>query len=270
MQLNAKTARLLDCTSGEVLYDLRGDFPLFPASVTKLATALVLISHDKFDLGALVSVSKSALLTSFGPRDRCPPHYLVKNGTTMGLRVGEIVSVETLLNGLLIPSGNDAANVIAEHLCGTVPEFVTELNVYLKGIGCHHTHFMNPHGIHHTKHVSTASDLSLLMGKALDSPVLMGVMHRPWYKCPRSNLRPPRMIHQLNLLAVPTSKYFYPKLLGGKTGHHRNSGWCVLSAAKSGERTLVACVMGCPNNDSRFNCSKQLFEFGFDLGSQHN
>src|SRR5690606_37302020 len=99
-----------------------------------------------------------------------PSYWDEWDGTKMGIKIGEQFSMETLLYGLMMLSGNDAANVLAETVSGTIPRFLEELNEYMRSLGCHSTFFNNPHGLHHQEHCTTAYDLALITRRALQHP----------------------------------------------------------------------------------------------------
>ena len=253
MELKAKAAKLIDVMSGTVLYDKNGDLALFPASMTKLATAMFALTKKRIALDHVILISDHV------------HDSLSKEDAKMGLVRSEKISFDSLLHALLLPSGNDAANAIAEYASGSIQTFVTELNEYVAALGCTQTFFMNPHGLHHPKHVSSASDLCLIMKGVLNQPRLKEIIAKPYFICPKTNKHPQRRLEQLNLLVVPNSRYFNPRVLGGKTGHHRNAHWCVIAAAADTEKTLIACVMGSDDNASRFADACKLFDYGFGL-----
>lgn len=246
MDLRAKNALLIDIETREILYEKNSAQRVCPASLTKIATALYALEKN-IRLSRVITVSSEAV-------------HLRAGGTSMGLIVGETIDLESVLYGLLLSSGNDAANVIAEAVSGTIPLFIAELNAYVKSIGCLSTNFTNPHGYQDAQHRSTVHDLCLLFTRAFLIPKFKEIFAKSHYLCPSTNKHVERELLQKNSLVVPESPFFYPNCLGGKTGHTNSAGWCLMSAAKVEEQTLIACVMGCPNDNARFEESRKLFD----------
>jgi D-alanyl-D-alanine carboxypeptidase (penicillin-binding protein 5/6) len=177
----------------------------------------------------------------------------------MGLAKGDRVDLEGLLHGLLMSSGNDAANVLAEATSGSVPAFMEELNAYVRKIGCVDTSFLNPHGYHHPEHISTAYELSLLTKKALEIPKFREIIGKQVY---RTAQKPDVELRQRNKLMKP-GEHYYPKAIGGKTGFHSMAQNNLVAAATDQDRTLIAVVLGCPKSDDRYRDAKALFEAAF-------
>lgn len=260
----ARAAFVINADTGAVLYDKNGYQPAYPASMTKIATALFALEGKHLDLQRMVQVSAEAVRHNPGKRtDEIISYLHESDGTMMGLVKGEVISIEALLHGLLMVSGNDAANVIAEVSSGSISLFVEELNDYVQKIGCTSTHFMNPHGYHHSKHISTPSDICLLMQKALEVPALREIMSKSSYMRPKTNKRPEGELKQSNWLVAPAKKQFYPKAIAGKTGFYSLAGWCLVSAASDEGRNLIACVMGCPKIGDRYDEARRLYDVAF-------
>jgi D-alanyl-D-alanine carboxypeptidase (penicillin-binding protein 5/6) len=260
----ARAARIINADTGVVLYDKNGHIPAFPASMTKIATALFAMEEKKLDLSRLVQVSAEAVRHNPGKRtDEVLSYLHESDGTMMGLVKGEVVSLDAVMHGLLMISGNDAANVIAETCSGSITQFIEELNEYVRRLGCKHTHFKNPHGYHHSNHVSTPADLCILFQKALEVPALREIMGKSSYLRPKTNKRPEGEMKQGNWLVSPTKKYFYPKAIAGKTGFYSLAGWCLIAAASDEGRNLIACVMGCSKINDRFEETRHLFDVSF-------
>jgi D-alanyl-D-alanine carboxypeptidase (penicillin-binding protein 5/6) len=260
----AKAALVMNADTGVVLYEKNGYTQAYPASTTKIATALYALSEKKLDLQSSVLVSAEAVRRNPGKRtDDTPSHWMESDATIMGLVKGERLTLDALFHGMLLISGNDAANVIGETASGSVPKFVEELNQYLFSIGCKSTRFMNPHGYHHPHHVSTPYDLCLMFKKGLESPSFRQIMSRSTYLRPKSNKRAEEEICSFNQLMNPTKKIFYPKAIGGKTGFHSLAGRCFVTAATHEGRTLILCLLGCEKNNERFEEARRIFEVAF-------
>lgn len=244
LNLTARAAVLMNAETGAILYEKNGHTMLAPASVTKTATALYLLESQKLRPDQIIKVSHEAIRSR--PSEATgDPHWLIPDGTIMGLKRGEEISVEALLHGLMLISGNDAANVLAEAHSGSVPRFVNELNDYLRQeIGCSDTHFSNPHGIHDKTHYSSAYDLCLIAQRALKLPKFREIVSKVVYECPKTNKRPAMEIRQFNAL-LKKGKHYYPHAIGIKTGYHSNAMHSLVAAAEQNGRTLIAAVLGC-------------------------
>jgi D-alanyl-D-alanine carboxypeptidase (penicillin-binding protein 5/6) len=260
VEISAEAAILINADTGVILYEKNAHAPHFPGSTTKLATALYVVNEKLFDLDKRVTVTAEAVRRKTAKS--ASPHHLENDGTMMGLVKGEVLTLHSLLHGLLLVSGNDAANVLAEASSSSIPLFMGELNDYLHRIGCTDTQFQNPHGYHDPQHVTTAFDLALIAQKAFQIPALREIVAKTNYSLPASNKRPETKLKQSNSL-LNTGKHYYPKAIGGKTGFHSQAGWCLASAAVHEGRTLIAVVLGCPQNGNRFADSKTLFEAAF-------
>jgi D-alanyl-D-alanine carboxypeptidase (penicillin-binding protein 5/6) len=180
----------------------------------------------------------------------------------MGLRQGEKHTLYSLLYGLLLSSGNDAANVLAEYTSGSLDQFMSELNQYLQSQGIQETHFTNPHGLHHHEHWTTAYDMALMTRLALKNKVFREVVKTTRYHCPQSNKQPARYLAQHNRL-LKQGKYFYPKAIGVKTGYVAKAGHTFVGAATHEGRTLIAVLLNCEESEHRFRDSIKLFEAAF-------
>jgi D-alanyl-D-alanine carboxypeptidase (penicillin-binding protein 5/6) len=252
----------MNAETGAVLYEKHAHVPVHPASTTKVATALYVLD-EKGDLSQPITVSSNALKMK-GPKQvlEAAPYWLTSDGTMMGLAKGETLSLEVLLHGMLMVSGNDAANVIAEGVSGSIHQFMQELNQYLQRIGCKNTLFLNPHGLHHPEHVTTAYDLALMMQKAVPIPSFRQIISKRTYRKPKTNKQPEGLIKAFNPMIQP-GKYFYSKIVGGKTGFHSAAQNSYVVAAEQDGRTLIAVLLGCTKREERYEDARNLFEAAF-------
>ena len=260
VDLTAKAAILINAETWVILYEKNGHLPLFPGSTTKIGTALYALDGKRANLEKVVTVSQEAVRKKTASSN-CPYH-LETDGSMMGIAKGEMLTFEALLHGLLLVSGNDAANAIAEASSSTIPQFMGELNGYLQTLGCHNTRFQNPHGYHDPQHITTAFDLALMARKAFQNPTFREIVSKTSYTVPATNKRSETKLKQYNGL-VAQGKHHYPKSIGGKTGFHSHAGYCLVSAAAHDGRTLIAAVLGCPQNSDRYSDSRKLFETAF-------
>jgi len=186
----------------------------------------------------------------------------------MGLQCGEHISIEALLHGLMLISGNDAANVIAEGVSGSIPSFVEEMNQYLKDLGCQNTQFSNPHGLHHFNHFTTAYDICLITQRALRIPKFREIVSKPFYMKPKTNKQGAAPIRHTNPL-FKEGRFYYPKAIGVKTGFHSQAKNTFVAAAEHEGRTLISVLLGCEKRESRYEDAIRLFETAFAENKEH-
>ena len=261
VEIQARSAILVNANTGAVLFDKEAYVPSNPASTTKIATALYVLEQGG-DLNQLATVSREALKSK--PKGKSAMSWWHEpEGTMMGLKVGEKISFDALLHGMMLISGNDAANVIAEEVGGSIPEFMQRVNEYLLNIGCKSTQFTNPHGLTDANHWTTAYDLALMTRKALQSPKFRQVVATQVYKKPETNKQPQGEIKLYNPLLKLNSQYYYPKAIGVKTGYTQAAGCNLVAAAEHEGRTLIAVLLGCASKGERFEMAKKLFETAF-------
>ena len=262
VEVSARSAILMNADTGAVLFEKHAHIPAYPASTTKVATALYVLDQQ-IDLEKHATVSAECLKgRSLAERDH---HYwLDSDGTVMGLKRGEVLTIDTLLHGLMLVSGNDAANTIAESLAGSIPKFMEMLNEYLQSIGCKNTQFRNPHGLTHPEHFSTAYDMALITKKALQIPKFRKIVSTLVFLKPKSNKQPEREIKLTNPLMKPNSRYYYNKAIGVKTGHTAAAQDTLVAAAEHEGRTLIAVLLGCEKSGDRYEDAKRLFETAFN------
>lgn len=266
LQVDALSAILMDAKTGKILFEKNCKEVRYPASITKIVTGMYAIEKKNLDLNKIVTPSFECFLLN-DPKyaaigKRYPKYRLDSDASIMGLKKGESLSIEALLHGLILLSGGEAANAIAEVASGSIDTFSEEMNDYVKSLGCTSTHFTNPSGLHDPDHVSTAYDFALIMQKALSVPLLMKIMGTKTYKCPQTNKQPERILYNFNGL-LKNGKYSFPKTLGGKTGYHSKAMSTLAVAAEHNDRTLIAVVLGCSTKTSRYDDVIRMFNAAF-------
>lgn len=257
---NAKAALLIDLNTGRTIYEQDADEQVYPASLTKIMTCLLALENG--NLSDVVTITDEAYAD------------LVSGSSTADLQVGEQLRLEDLLYCMMVESGNEAANAVAEHIGGTIEDFVKMMNERAYELGCTHTHFMNPHGLHNESHYTTARDLSLIVQAALKSENFRTITNTAEYTLPATNLSDERVLKTTNMLIFQNSgnRYYYPKAIGIKTGYTTPAGRCVISAAKSSGMYLLGIICGAETTvletgdiqmESFPECIN-LFNYGFD------
>ena len=249
--------------TGEVLYDLNAHQRMYPASVTKIMTSLVVldaVEAGELSLSTPVTASAQAVDLPLG-------------SSTAEIKAGEVLTVEQLLYCDLLPSGNDACNILAEAVDGTAEGFAARMNAKAAELGMEDTHFTNPHGLHDPNHYTTAYDIYLMAHAAMENETFRTIVGSPSYTIAATNLQPERTIYTTNGLLgsyiVPGC--LYSKAIGIKTGYTEEAGRCLASAAVDGQgRTFYCVVLGSEitNDESgrhywQFEESKRLLEWAF-------
>ncbi|ANH78474.1 D-alanyl-D-alanine carboxypeptidase family protein [Candidatus Chlamydia sanziniae] len=248
-EVRGATAAVIDVDTGKVFYNKDIDTRIYPASMTKIATALFILKQYPEVLDRLVTVKKDAI-ASITPQAkkqsgyRSPPHWLETDGMTIQLQQKEELLGWDLFHALLIYSANDAANALAIACCSSVGQFMEQLNTFLKEIGCYNTHFNNPHGLHHPNHFTTTRDLACIMRHALKEAKFRQVIATRNYKMATTNLHAERNLFPTNKLILPGSTYYYSAALGGKTGTTKDAGKNLIMAAQKKGRSIVTIATG--------------------------
>ena len=249
---NSESVLLMDATTGNILYSKNTSERMYPASTTKLMTAILTLENCK--LTDVVTVSHNAIFS-------IPVGY-----SHASLQEGEELTVEELLNVLLIPSANDAAIALAEHIAGSVENFSTMMNDKAKELGCTNTNFVNPNGVHDDNHYSTAHDLALIGQYAMKFDDIMRIAKISQYTLPTSNKydREDRIFNATNGLINKNDEYYYPDATGLKTGYTDKSGYCIVATAEKNGVTLLEVVLGSNTIKDRYEDCIKLFDYGFD------
>lgn len=159
-------------------------------------------------------------------------------------------------------SGNDAANVLAENCGKDIHQFMAGLNEYIRNLGCHSTHFLNPHGLHHSSHTTSARDLATIAQKALKNSIFREIVSKIFYQKPKTNKNPSVLFETFNPLLK--GRFYYPYAIGVKTGYHSQAKYTLVAAAKNDERELIAVLLNSPTKESRFKDAILLFEAAFN------
>ncbi len=267
VQVSAPIAILMNADTGAILYAKDIHARCWPASTTKIATALYVLEKKGERLDEMALASKEALhtvhaYTRQAEGSKHPPYRLEHDGTMIWLKPGEQMSLSSLLYGLMLSSGCDAGNVLAEYVSGNIGQFCADLNLYLKQHGILETQFVNPQGLHHDDHWTTAYDMAQITRLAMRHPFFRELVQTTRYLKPQTNLQPPQYFVQHNRLLKPGAHY-YSKAIGVKTGYHSRAGFTFVGAATHEGRTLIAAVFKCQESHDRYRDVIKLFDAAF-------
>lgn len=246
--LYAKACILIDAPSGEVLFEHEADTKLYPASTTKIMTLLLALEHNQLD--EIITIPSCA---SDVPAD----------SSLVPVYPGEKMCMRDLLYGLMLRSGNDAANAVAEITSDSVEAFVEQMNQRAVELGMNSTNFVNPHGYHDENHYSTARDLAVLTRLGLTDPDFCEIVTCLGYTLPATSKRKELLLPNTYEIFDPTSVYYIDGAAGVKSGYTSHAGFCYVGAAQREGRTLIAVILGVPGRNRGWTDLKKLFEYGF-------
>ena len=272
--LVASAAILIEVQSGEVIFEKNADDILYPASTTKIMTALLTIQSMVYD-DLLVKANVSAYAGN-------PP----ANSSRVPVTEGEEVRMIDLLYGMMLRSGNDAATALAEHIAGTEAAFAQRMNETAAFLGCQNTHFVNAHGYHDPNHYSTARDLAIIARTAMRlilpeesllpnedengeerprTPTFREVSETMEYVMPATNIHPKRRLLTHNDMINTTkenNRNYFADAIGIKTGFHSEAMYCFVGAAERDGVELISVVLHSSERE-RWTDTRRLMEYGF-------
>ena len=240
--LNAKSAILMEESTGNILYESNPDERLPIASVTKVMTMLLImeaVDSEKISLDDMVTVSENAM--SYG-------------GSTMFLETGEQLTVNDMLKGIAVASANDGCVAMAEHLAGSESAFVDMMNEKAKELGMENTHFMNTNGLDEDDHYSSARDVAIMSRELMKHETIFNYTSI-WIDTLRGG--------KFQLANTNKLIRFYDGANGLKTGSTSKALCCLSAAAKRNDMQLIAVVLGAPTSAERFASAKSLLDYGF-------
>ncbi|MEI3605761.1 D-alanyl-D-alanine carboxypeptidase family protein [Pseudogracilibacillus sp. SE30717A] len=242
-ELHSESAIVLEASSGKVLFEKNATKEMYPASLTKIATAIYAI--EKGNMEDVVTVSEKAR------------HI---EGTTVYLEEGEQVRLKKLVQGLLINSGNDAAVAIAEHLSGSEKQFSSDLNEYLQNeVGVSHTNFENSSGLFNEKHVTTAADLANITQYAMNNSLFREIFGTKELKWVGESWDTTLLTHHLLLDEMP-----YEGITGGKTGFVNKSGFTLATTASRNNLNVIVITMKTNFKSEMYKDTTNLLDYVFD------
>ncbi len=244
--ISAASAILLDNKTGKVLYNKNENKKMYPASTTKILTAIIVIENCNLD--TIATASYDAIMS-------IPDGY-----STANIQIGEQLTIEQLLELLLVHSANDAANVLAEFVGGSTDSFVSIMNTKINEFGLTNSHFTNVYGLHDDNHYTTAHDLAFIMKYCLNNNTFRKIAGQASCAIPATNKYGTRSYNSTNELLVPNSTYYYKYLTTGKTGFTSQAKECLVSSAYKNNLELIGVVLGSTN---RFADTRNIYEYAY-------
>lgn len=243
---------LMEESTGTILYEKNSDEAHYPASITKIMTTLLALENG--NLSDIVTFSDDAINNT--------------EGSGIARDYGEQMTLEQCLYGVMLESANECAYAVAEHVGGTVENFVDMMNAKAKELGCTNTHFANPHGLQDENHYTTAHDMALIAQAAYQNETFRIIIGTKMYTIPPTNKHAEETVlrnHHDMLCTYHNAnrKYLYPYCVGGKTGYTATANSTLVTYAEKDGMTLICVVMD-TQSPNQFIDTVNLFDYAFD------
>lgn len=246
--ISAKGAILMDASSGSVLYGKAQNEKLYPASTTKILTAILAI--EKCTLSEKITASYDAVMS-------LPSGY-----SNAAIQPGETLTCQELLEMFLLHSANEIGTIFAEHISGSVEKFATLMNKKAAEIGCKNTHFTNPSGIHDEDHYSTVYDMALIGRYCMQNETFRKIVSKVSCTIEPTDKYEKRYFRNTNDLIDPASDFYTDYVIGTKTGYTSQAKHCLVSTSLKNNLELISVVLGAPSSKERYQDTINLLEYG--------
>lgn len=247
--LYGKSAILMDASTGTILYEKKCYKKMYPASITKIMTALLAI--ENCNLNDTVEYSKHSI------------NSLVYGDANIACQIGEKMSVKDCLYALMLSSANETATALGEHIAGSIDKFSDMMNQRAAQAGADGVHFKNANGLHDPNHYVTAYGMAMIMKDALQYQVFKDIINTEVYTIPKNNKRHKKLIsYQRHKMVRKYSGLYYDGIIGGKTGYTDQSGTTLVTSAEKNGMTLITVVLN-SNGDNVYKDTKALLDYGF-------
>ncbi len=247
----AEGAVLLNANTGQIIFEKNARTPFYPASITKVMTALLTV--ENCNLSDVVTFSRTATTN------------LESGAVTISLTEGDQLTVKDSLYALLLKSANEVANGLAEHMAGTIDNFANMMNVRAAQLGCTGTHFANPNGLNNAAHLTTPYDMALIARAAYANPIISQISTTTAYQMPATKLGAAKTITMGHKMLYPTDSRYYPGMVGGKTGYTSKAGNTLVTCVEQNGVRLVVVVMKA--SGTHYTDTKALLDYGFALAA---
>lgn len=244
-------AVLIDADTGAILYGKNENEKLYPASTTKIITAILAIENCK--LTDKITASYNAVMS-------IPVGY-----SNAAIQPGEALTVQELLDMFLIQSANEVGYIFAEHISGSLENFAALMNQKAASLGCKNTHFTNPSGIHDPEHYSTAYDMALIARYCMKNETFRSIVSKTSCTIEATDKYEQRYFRNTNDLINPSSKYYYEYAIGTKTGYTSQAKRCLIATSLKDNLELITVTLGAQSSisDTRYEDTINLFEYGY-------
>lgn len=250
VSIQAESGIVMDADTGTVLWGQNIHNQYFPASITKIMTALIVIETCSLD--ETVTFSHNAV-------------FNVEAGSSnAGINEGDKLSVKDCLYALLLKSANESANALAEHVAGSTEAFADMMNAKAKELGCTDTHFANPSGLNDPEHYTSTYDMALIARAAFLNPTFEEIDSTTYYKLPPNSINPEGLtIYPGHKMLKKSTPYYYPGIVGGKTGYTTLAGNTLVTCAQKNGLKLISVILK-GSTPQYWTDTKNLLDFGFN------
>lgn len=254
-KVNSKAAIVMEASTGAILYSKNIHDSYYPASITKILTTLLALENSS--LRETVDFSKKAIFD------------VDLDSSRIGIDVGEKLTMEQSLYGIMLESANEVSYAVAEHISGDVETFTDLMNKKAKELGAYDSNFVNPHGLPNPNHYTTAYDMALISRAAINNPTFREITRSKTYTIPPTNIqekaRPLSNHHKF----INRAKTF-EGAIGGKTGYTSIAKYTLVTFAERNGMTLISVIMNCDSIQNEYSDTEKILDFGFNNYSIYN
>lgn len=249
-EIAAQGAVLYDATHKTFLFEKNADTKYYPASITKLMTAL--LTAESCGLEGTVTFSEAAVSN------------LESGAVTLKMQAGETLSVKDCMYGLMLKSANEIANGLAEHVSGSISAFTKKMNERAKALGCTNTNFANANGLNNAEHVTTAHDMALIAAEAYQNEIIRKVTSTLTYDFPATKaVNSVRKLTMGHKMLDPANAEYYPGIVGGKTGFTSLAGNTLVTCVEKDGTRLIAVIL--KSSQTHYADTRKLLDYGFEV-----
>ena len=245
--VQAEGAVLIDGATGKVLYGKNENTQYYPASITKIMTALLVLENTSLSDKVTFSAAATTNLES--------------GSVSLGISEGDTLTIEQSLYGFILKSANEIGNGLAEHVSGSSEAFVAKMNERAKQLGCQNTNFANPHGLNHSEHKTTPYDMALIAREAFKNQDFRKIDSTLTYEFPATKKAAARTITMGHKMMYPSDARYYEGIIGGKTGYTSKAGNTLVTGVERNGVQLIVVIM--KSNSTHYTDTKALLDYGF-------
>lgn len=246
----AEAGIVMEASTGLILYEKNIDKTYYPASITKILSALLIIENST--PGEIVTFSHDAVFK------------VDLDSSRIGIDVGEQLTIQQCLYGMLLESANEVTYAAAEHVAGDIPTFINMMNERAKAIGCKNTNFTNPHGLPDENHYTTAYDMALITREAMKNKTFRKITSTRTYQIPPTNKQKETRYLRNHHKFILKQDYSYDGAIGGKTGYTSKAKYTLTTMAKRGDLELISVVLKDDSVNHQYEDTMTLLDFGYN------
>ena len=246
----AEAGIVIDASTGLILYEKNINEQYYPASITKIMTALLAIENSS--LSDIVTFSRKAIFDVEAESSR------------IGIDVGEKLTMQQCLYAVLLESANEVSYAVAEHVGGDVENFAKMMNDKARSLGCLNTNFVNPHGLPDSEHLTSSYDMALITREAMKYETFRKIVATRTYTIPPTNIQPESRPMANHHKFIRKETYFYDDCIGGKTGYTSKAKYTLVTIAKRGDLEIISVIMRDDTSEHQYKDTQKLLDYAFD------